>query len=219
MNNKPKNTNNILIIVSIIFVTVAVIAFVIALSLFSGGEVTPQPVESSSFIDSSSSAESSSSLQSSSTPREESSSDSESSSDTESSSDSGIEELTLAERIVENARRLLDTPFLDGGEDEGGFDSSGFIYYVMRESGFVSCPRNIVQQSKMGVMREFDEIEEGDILFFSNEEGGKPDFAGFYAGNGKMIGSLITSSFEGVVEVNINGDYYRRHYVTGVGIS
>ena len=113
----------------------------------------------------------------------------------------------------------MGTPFLDGGTDTDGFDSSGFVYYVMRESGYISCPRDIVEQSKMGVMREFDEKKEGDILFFSNEIGGEANFAGFYTGDGKMIGSLITSAFEGVVEVNIDNDYYREHFVAGVGIS
>ena len=127
--------------------------------------------------------------------------------------------MSQAQTIVENARLLLGVPFKDGGSDTEGFDSSGFIYYVMRESGFITCPRDIREQAKMGIAREYSELKAGDLAFFSNEIGGRPNFAGFCTGSGKMIGCLITSKFEGVVEVNINNDYYRNHFVAGVGIS
>lgn len=120
--------------------------------------------------------------------------------------------------IIENARLLLGTPFKDSGSDEEGFDSSGFIWYVMRKSGYAACSRDIQEQAVMGTARGFDEKQPGDILFFSNEIGSRPNFAGFYTGDGKMIGCLITSAFEGVVEVNINNSYYRDHFVAGVSI-
>ncbi|MCH5195285.1 MAG: C40 family peptidase [Oscillospiraceae bacterium] len=233
MSNKnstknPKNTkNNILIIASVIFVTVAAIVFVISLSLFNGGGNNGNSSENTSSLPpdwldeySYSTEESSYTAPESSSKPEESSANSSSSTSFADSTSLGVEiDITQAEKIVENARLLMGTPFLDGGSDTDGFDSSGFVYYVMRESGYISCPRDIVEQSKMGVMRGFDEIKKGDVLFFSNEIGGEANFAGFYSGNGKMIGSLITLAFEGVVEVDIDNDYYREHFVSGVGIS
>lgn len=239
MKNKKTNQNNILIIAAIIFVVIAVIVFVIALSLFnnrgtSGGESSVPSVDIGSSSDSipqsssfSSSQQSSSSNAASSAPESSSQSSNPQSSSQSSrpqssvpqSSSSVSTDLTLAQRVVENARQLIGTPFKDGGIDPEGFDSSGFIYYVMRESGFVSCPRDIVLQAKMGVMREYDDLQEGDLVFFSNDIGGKPNFAGFYSGNGNMIGCLVTSSFEGVVEVNITNNYYKQHFVSGVGIN
>lgn len=233
MSNKnpqknPKNTkNNILIIASVIFVTVAAIVFVISLSLFNGGGNNGNSSENTSSLPpdwldeySYSAEESSYTVPESSSKHEESSANGSSSASFVESTSSGAEiDITQAEKIVENARLLMGTPFLDGGSDTYGFDSSGFVYYVMRESGYISCPRDIVEQSKMGVMREFDEIKKGDVLFFSNEIGGEANFAGFYSGNGKMIGSLITLAFEGVVEVDIDNEYYREHFVSGVGIS
>ncbi len=248
MKNKKTNQNNILIIAAIIFVVIAVIVFVIALSLFnnrgtSGGESSVPSVDIGSSSDSipqsssfSSSQQSSSSNAASSAPESSSQSSTPQSSSQSSkpqsssqssrpqssvpqSSSSVSTDLTLAQRVVENARQLIGTPFKDGGIDPEGFDSSGFIYYVMRESGFVSCPRDIVLQAKMGVMREYDDLQEGDLVFFSNDIGGKPNFAGFYSGNGNMIGCLVTSSFEGVVEVNITNNYYKQHFVSGVGIN
>lgn len=231
-NTKKNTKGNILIIASVIFVTLAVVVFVIALSLYNGnndkknesssaegsssGQISSssQPASSSSIPASSSSIPASSSTQ----PASSSSNPASSSSQPASSSGSSIE-ISQAQKVVENARLLLKTPFKDGGSGPDGFDSSGFVYYVMRESGFITCPRNIVEQSKMGVPRGFDELKPGDVLFFSNEVGGEPNFAGFYSGGGKMIGCLITSTFEGVSEVNINNDYYRRHFVAGVGIS
>lgn len=238
MNNKKNTQNNILIIGSIIFVTIAVIVFVISLSLINNGNDgdsnSKDQTENSSAISESSSIapQSSSNEQESSSKTPESSSQTpQSSSQTPQSSSkapqsssqtpqssSGSVEMSRAQVVLENARLLIGTPFKDGGEDKDGFDSSGFIYYVMRESGFITCPRNIAEQAKMGVIHQFDELEEGDALFFSNEIGGSPNFAGFYSGNGKMIGCIITSSFEGVVEVNIMNNYYKSHFVAGVGI-
>ncbi len=241
MKNNKTNQNNVLIIAAIIFVIIAVIVFVIALSLFnsngdtekgnsvSSSDISPSSYSSSNPQSSSSSASSSqqslptesSSHTASSAPESSSQSRPQSSvqSSSSQSSSSVSTDLTLAQRVVENARQLIGTPFKDGGIDPEGFDSSGFIYYVMRESGFVSCPRDIVLQAAMGVMREYDELQEGDLVFFSNEIGGKPNFAGFYSGDGKMIGCLVTSSFEGVTEVNITNNYYKQHFVSGVGIS
>lgn len=243
MKNNKTNQNNVLIIAAIVFVVIAVIFFVIALSLFnnnggseSGNSVpsadigassdhSSRPQSSSSYGSSSNESRppESSSHTASSTPESSSQSSrpqsSVQSSSSPQSSSSVSTDLTLAQRIVENARQLIGTPFKDGGIDTEGFDSSGFIYYVMRESGFVSCPRDIALQAKMGVMREYDELQEGDLVFFSNEIGGKPNFAGFYSGNGKMIGCLVTSSFDGVTEVNITNNYYQQHFVSGVGIS
>ena len=278
MKNNKDAKGNALIIASVIFVTVAAVVFVIALSLFnsgnnennnssSGGVLSvpesslsvPQssssskPESSSSIPQSSSSSkpessssvpqssssskpESSSSVpQSSSSSKPESSSSapqSSSSSKPESSSSvpqssssskpgnpSGGIEISEAQAIVENARLLLGTPFKQGGTDPSGFDSSGFIYYVMRESGFITCPRNIGEQAKMGVFREYSDLKPGDLVFFSNDDSGTPHFGGVYIGDGKMIGCLVTSTFEGVVEANINNNYYRTHFAAGVGIS
>ncbi len=219
MNNKKSNQSNILIIAAVIFVIIAVIFFVIALSMFGdqGGFGNENSAASSDAV---SSYESSSGKSSSSAPSSSSQSSSKpvQSSSQRPQSSSASTDLTLAQKIVENARQYIGTPFKDGGAEPEGFDSSGFIYYIMRESGFVSCPRDIVLQSKMGVIREFDELQEGDIVFFSNEIGGKPNFAGFYSGNGKMIGCIITSSFEGVMETDITGNYYKQHFVSGIGI-
>ncbi len=178
--------------------------------------VSSSTPESSSQSTPQSSSQSSSSTQSSSQSRPQSSVQSSSAPQ---SSSAGSVDLSLAQKIVENARQLIGTPFKDGGIDPDGFDSSGFIYYVMRESGFASCPRDIALQAKMGVIREYDELKEGDLVFFSNDIGGSPNFAGFYSGDGKMIGCLVASSFEGVVEVNITNNYYKTHFVSGVGIS
>lgn len=257
-NKKSKNTtNNVLIIVSIIFVTVAVVVFVIALSIFSSGDNQnnsgsvsissliegssskiessssknesssykpessfSQPVSSSSKpVSSSSKPASSSSKPASSSSKPASSSSKPASSSSSGSSSSGGTELTQAQKLVANARLLLRAPFKSGGSDPKGFDSSGFIYYVMRESGYVSCPRDIKEQAKMGVSRKYSDLKPGDLVFFSNEVGGSPNYAGIYTGNGKMIGCLSTLKYEGVVEVSITNDYYRSHYVAGVGIS
>ena len=68
-----------------------------------------------------------------------------------------------ADMVVTSAASLIGTDFVDGGETpEQGFDNSGFIYYVLRENGYITCPRGTVAE-----------------------------FGGIYAGDGKMIACLM----------------------------
>lgn len=54
-----------------------------------------------------------------------------------------------AEDIIALARSLIGTDFADGGETPAsGFDNSGFIYYVLRENGYITCPRGVAAQSR-----------------------------------------------------------------------
>lgn len=51
-----------------------------------------------------------------------------------------------ADMVVTSAASLIGTDFVDGGETpEQGFDNSGFIYYVLRENGYITCPRGVSQ--------------------------------------------------------------------------
>lgn len=122
-----------------------------------------------------------------------------------------------AGNILSLARSLIGTPFTDGGDSPvTGFDNSGFIYYVLRENGYITCPRGVLAQSEMGAALEYSELQPGDLVFFS-ESGVSAEFGGIYAGNGTMIACLMPGTQ--VKEVNITSDYYTRNFFRGVAIS
>ena len=119
--------------------------------------------------------------------------------------------------IILLARSLIGTNFADGGESpQTGFDNSGFIYYVLRESGYITCPRGVSAQSEWGTEISYSELVPGDLVFFS-EGGAVAEFGGIYSGDGIMIACLMPGTQ--VKEVNITTDYYRGHFFRGVAIS
>jgi cell wall-associated NlpC family hydrolase len=110
--------------------------------------------------------------------------------------------------ITDLAMSLIGEPFLFGGDSPGvGFDSSGFIYYVLRTNGYVAVPRGLNDQTGFGTLvADYDDVQPGDILFFSTGKT-RAEFGGIYIGGG----SMITCQDEGqtVKEVNITSTFYR----------
>lgn len=142
-----------------------------------------------------------------------------SSSSSEPTSSSG-EELTLADSVIATANSLIGTPFVLGGQSPKGFDSSGFIYYVLRENGFQDCPRYISGQAEMGRQLAYDELKEGDLVLFYNDHSATPEFGGIYIGNGEMIAALTPSNREhGVMKADITSLYYQKRFYCGVSLS
>lgn len=122
-----------------------------------------------------------------------------------------------AEGIVATAKSLIGVPFVDDGDTPEGFDNSGFIYYVLRENGYITCPRGVGAQASMGTALSYDELKAGDLVFFCNESGNGAGFGGIYIGNGKMISCLMPGT--AVKEVDISTEYYTNNFYRGVSLS
>ncbi|MFV9511215.1 C40 family peptidase [Tepidibacillus sp. LV47] len=109
--------------------------------------------------------------------------------------------------IVEDALSLLGSPYRFGGESpQTGFDTSGLVYYVYQKNG-ITVPRTVKYQAFYGVHVDRNELQAGDIVFFSYK-GDVPNFVGIYIGNGQFA-----SSFSGKVEVHsLNSNYFDQRY-------
>ncbi len=138
-------------------------------------------------------------------------------SETSADESSGTSSSSVVAAVIDTAEGLIGVPFVDGGESPEGFDNSGFIYYVLRQNGFLTCPRGAAAQSKMGTRLEYDELKEGDLVYFFNEGTTDAGFGGIYIGGGKMIACLMPGTF--VKEVDITGDYYKTNFYGGVSLS
>ena len=138
---------------------------------------------------------------------------------------SGVSEVAVSvpqqdetgQRIAALASSLVGVPFAENGSSPDGFDNSGFIYYVLRENGFITCPRTTEGQSKMGAHAERDDLKTGDLVFFGNEGSGEADFGGIYIGGGKMIACLMPGT--NVREVDITTEYYVSNFYGGISLS
>ncbi|MDF2875596.1 MAG: spore cortex-lytic enzyme [Sporomusa sp.] len=89
------------------------------------------------------------------------------------------------EQIASFAQRYLGVTYVWGGAGAGGFDCSGFIYYVYRQFG-VSLPRVADEQYNIGRNIPLADIEPGDLVFYSTYTPG-PSHVGIYVGNGHFI--------------------------------
>lgn len=118
------------------------------------------------------------------------------------------------EKLAASAEALLGIPYVFGGADPKGFDNSGFIYYVMRQNGFISFPRLISEQVDWAPAAGYSELTRGSIAYFSSEPNGAPEFGGICIGGGVMIYSPAPGDV--VKKAHITDDYWKSRFVTGI---
>ena len=116
--------------------------------------------------------------------------------------------------ILERAISLQGTPYRHGGAAPGGFDCSGFIYYLYKPL-LPDLPRVSREMAKTGVPVEYGKWEKGDLLFFAT--GTNPEtinHVAVYLGNGMIIHSISNGPETGVVSSPLNAKYWKFRYVT-----
>lgn len=111
--------------------------------------------------------------------------------------------------IISTAKKYMDVPYLWGGTSPAtGFDCSGYVQYVFAKNG-ISLPRVSRDQYTVGTPVAFNNLQPGDLVFFSMAKNGYVDHDGIYIGNGQFINS---SSSKGVTVYNL-GPYWKSVYV------
>ncbi|WP_319402850.1 NlpC/P60 family protein [uncultured Anaeromusa sp.] len=112
-------------------------------------------------------------------------------------------------QIVQMAQQYMGTPYAWGGSSPGGFDCSGFIYYIYGQFG-ISLPRMSDGQFEVGRAVSGDNLLPGDLIFFTTYEPGA-SHVGIYLGGGRFIHA---SSAAGEVTITPLGkSYYQERYL------
>lgn len=78
----------------------------------------------------------------------------------------------ISKKIITEAESYLGTPYLMGGMSRNGIDCSGFVLRVFNQSVGIELPRIAASQSQQGVYVKKEELESGDLLFFSTTRRG-----------------------------------------------
>jgi peptidoglycan endopeptidase LytE len=127
-----------------------------------------------------------------------------------SSSNSNAAAVTVSgTQILNEAKKYLGTPYVNGGASPAGFDCSGFVYYVLKTLGF-SPYRTPADQYKHGYFVDKSSLQPGDIVFFANTYGSGISHVGIYAGNGQFIHSPNSRSV--VSYSDLTSGYWANHY-------
>jgi cell wall-associated NlpC family hydrolase len=116
-----------------------------------------------------------------------------------------------ANGVLIRALGLVGTPYRYGGNSPaGGFDCSGLVQFVFRDSAGLYLPRSTRELVAMDARRvDRDELRPGDLVFF-NPGGGHPSHIGIYVGEGRFVHA---PSSGGTVRLDqLEADYWRRAY-------
>lgn len=113
--------------------------------------------------------------------------------------------------IFSNARQYLGCPYLWGGSTPPAFDCSGYVSYVLKQSGW-----SLGGASRLGVdgLSSYcspvsgSEARPGDLVFYNYTYGGLPNsHVGIYLGDDMAI----QCDDPGVEYVSLNSSYWRSH--------
>ena len=118
--------------------------------------------------------------------------------------------------VINTALSFTGTPYRWGGTTRAGMDCSGLLYNAYSAID-LTIPRTSVKQSKIGKKVKYKQLAPGDLVFFATgNKKRKITHVGLvtYLEEDRII-FIHASSSLGVVESNLNTDYYRKRFITG----
>jgi len=117
------------------------------------------------------------------------------------------------ESIVQRALSFLGIKYRFGGESEKhGFDCAGFVRKTFSKVG-VHLPRTAAEQYKQGCTVKRDELEPGDLVFFSHTYKRGISHVGIYIGDGMFVHAA--SSVRRVAVDRLDSPYFKKRFEGG----
>ena len=117
--------------------------------------------------------------------------------------------LSMEERLVLFAKKMLHFPYYFGGNGAMGLDCSAYVQKVFSFVGR-NIPRSAREQFTLGEAVDREDLEMGDLVFFSTYAS-FPSHVGIYLGNDLFIHA---SSVSRKVTINsLEAPYYVRRYI------
>ena len=114
--------------------------------------------------------------------------------------------------IVAEALNYVGYPYVWGGTTPSGFDSSGFVYYVMNKVVGNNFPRLYEGQTTQGIYVSPDQLQPGDLVYFQNTYKWGLSHGGIYIGGGQFVHA--SNETTGVIISNVWDSYWGPRYYT-----
>jgi cell wall-associated NlpC family hydrolase len=120
-------------------------------------------------------------------------------------------EILFRSEMVEFAEQYLGTHYRSAGKSPGGFDCSGFVYYIMKEHD-IKMNSSSASQENQGESISKKEAQPGDLVFFRRSPGGRVYHVAMVYENDKKDGITLihSTSGRGVVIEKLEGSGYWR---------
>jgi len=116
--------------------------------------------------------------------------------------------------ILQKARALVGQPYLSGGRAPGGFDCSGFIYYLYRPTA-PQLPRVSRTMAQYGVAVEYGNWQPGDLLFYATgTDRTRINHVALWYKDGHIIHSISDGPETGVVVSQAKSKYWASRYIS-----
>lgn len=100
----------------------------------------------------------------------------------------------LRKEVVDYAKQFEGGTYTYGGTTpDSGFDCSGFIMYVMKQTAGITLQHQSAAQARSGVSVTEDEMKPGDIIAYDGQpRNGSVNHVSIYIGDGKAIHAVGT---------------------------
>lgn len=115
----------------------------------------------------------------------------------------------VTSKLLREADSWMGTPYVWGGNDRNGVDCSGFVTQVYLRSLDIKLPRTSAQQQEFCTTISRNDLQPGDLVFFTVRGGDRVGHVGIYIGDGNMVHS---SSSKGVIITPLSTPYFVTNY-------
>jgi cell wall-associated NlpC family hydrolase len=120
-----------------------------------------------------------------------------------------LSDLSVRERLILFAKKMLHLPYRFGGNGTIGLDCSSYVQKVYEIAG-ITLPRSARQQYKVGESVEKEQLSTGDLVFFRTYAS-YPSHVGIYLGNNLFIHA--SSKSKKITIDSLETPYYLRRFI------
>ena len=121
----------------------------------------------------------------------------------------------IRNKIIEEAKKKLGSPYLWGATGPNSFDCSGFVGYVFRKAADLNLPRVSSEQATFRPKISSMNMKKGDLVFFETTGKGRISHVGIYIGGRQFIHA--SSAYKQVTVSEFSG-FYKEHFKWAISV-